>query len=429
MDTASAPRFRCSPAAFSPAISSQFGATEWDRDLITSGAYKYARQTAAADLESSLRAGHLEYYREGAAGTVSVRRLAGSRSLAIDGKVDASNGGDMLTQRLLGLLPTLLHPDPRDALVIGLGSGVTADAALASGDVQHLDIVEISPEVAEASVLFNRENHQVLSKAGVRLLIGDGRTHLRLSARQYDVIISEPSNPWMAGVAALFTREFFESARARLRARGIFCQWSHTYEIAESDLRSIVRTFTSVFPDGTMWLVGEGDLLLIGSVSPGIGDRVAAVVERSQSGAVPAMLADLGIPRDSAPFVLLSLFAGGPHELARFGDSAVLQTDDRMSLEFTAARAMHAPPEGQAAHLRALAAGAALPATAASIVRNARAEDWTARGTRHSAPKHSPSRTKVIAARPRSTADRLERCVARPKRQPECGDLPRKPNG
>ena len=135
-----------------------FAAPEWDRDLIASGAYKYSRQIRAEDLEWSLRAGYLEYYKEGAAGTVSVRRLGGTRSLAIDGKVDASNAGDMLTQRLLGLLPTLLHPEPRDALVIGLGSGVTADAILASGEVQRLDVVEISPEVVEASAHFEREN-------------------------------------------------------------------------------------------------------------------------------------------------------------------------------------------------------------------------------------------------------------------------------
>ena len=142
-----------------------FAAPEWDRDLISSGAYKYSRQIRAEDLDWSLRAGHLEYYKEGAAGTVSVRRLGGTRSLAIDGKVDASNAGDMLTQRLLGLLPTLLHPEPRDALVIGLGSGVTADAILASGEVQRLDVVEISPEVVEASAYFERENRGVLQES------------------------------------------------------------------------------------------------------------------------------------------------------------------------------------------------------------------------------------------------------------------------
>jgi spermidine synthase len=357
-----------------------FAVPAWDRDLITSGGYKYARQMPVEDLESTLRAGHLEYYKEGAAGTVSVRRLAGSLSLAIDGKVDASNAGDMLTQRLLGLLPVLLHPEPRDALVIGLGSGVTADAVLASRDVRRVDIVEISPEVAEASAFFDRENHEVLKKPGVRLLIGDGRSHLRLSDAQYDVIISEPSNPWMAGVAALFTREFFEAARARLRTGGVFCQWAHSYEIAEEDLRSIVQTFASVFPEGSMWLVGEGDLLLIGSDAANLDARLSALAGRTQSGNVPALLADLGIPPGAAPFVLLSLYAGGPREIAPFGYRATTQTDDRMSLEFTAARAMYAPPSGSAGRVRDLAAGATLPAAVVAAMRNAGAEDWSARG-------------------------------------------------
>ncbi len=356
-----------------------FSIPEWDRDLITSGAYKYARQLSTENLDAILRAGTLEYYGEGAAGTVSVRRVAGSRALAIDGKVDASNAGDMLTQRLLGLLPALLHPQPRDALVIGLGSGVTADAVLASGEIQHLDIVEISPEVVEASAYFERENHGVLKNPAVRLLIADGRSHLRLSTRQYDVIVSEPSNPWMAGVAALFTHEFFEAARARLRPGGMFCQWAHTYEIAEEDLRSIVRTFASVFPDGTMWLVGDADLLLIGSAAARVEPRLPELDERSRKGSVPALLADVGVPLSAAPFVLLSLFSGGANELAAFGEGARLQTDDRMSLEFSAARAMYAPPEGNAGGLKALATSAA-PAVVAERVQSAGAADWMARG-------------------------------------------------
>jgi spermidine synthase len=272
-----------------------------------------------------------------------------------------------------------MHLQARDALVIGLGSGVTADAVLASGEVQRLDVVEISPEVVDASAYFARENRGVLHKPGVRLLIGDGRSHLRLSDRQYDVIVSEPSNPWMAGVAALFTREFFEAARARLRSGGVFCQWAHTCEISEEDLRSIVHTFASVFPDGTMWLVGESDLLLIGSVAGSIESRVAAVAERWRLGSVPALLTDVAVVPSAAPFVLLSLFAGGPDELAAFGDGATLQADDRMLLEFTAARAMYAPPES-AAVLRALDAGAAVPAVVVEIMERAGAADWTARG-------------------------------------------------
>jgi spermidine synthase len=351
----------------------------WDRQLLASGAYKYSRDVDAEVLDATLRAGTLEYYKEGAAGTVSVRRVAGSRSLAIDGKVDASDAGDMLTQRLLGLLPMLLHPQPRDALVIGLGSGVTADAVLASGEVQHVDVVEISPEVVDASAYFVHENRAVLKNPAVRLLIGDGRSHLRLSARQYDVVVSEPSNPWMAGVAALFTREFFEAARARLRHGGVFCQWAHTYEIAEQDLRSIVRTFASVFPDGTMWLVGEGDLLLIGSADARADSLLAEIAARSRKGSVPELLDDVGVPSSVAPFVLLSLFAGGPGQLAAFGDDAPIQTDDRMALEFTAARAMYAPPEGNAARLGALAESAP-PKIVAERLQTAGAAEWMARG-------------------------------------------------
>lgn len=353
---------------------------DWDRQLLASGAYKYSRNLDSQVLDATLRAGTLEYYREGAAGTVSVRRMGGSRALAIDGKVDASNAGDMLTQRLLGLLPVLLHDNPVDALVIGLGSGVTADAVLATGEVERVDVVEISPEVVEASAYFDRENRGVLQKPGVRLLIGDGRSHVQLSTQQYDVIISEPSNPWMAGVASLFTREFFEAVRTRLRPDGVFCQWAHTYEIAEQDLRSIVRTFASIFPDGTLWLVGDGDLLLIGTAADTIESRVAGIPERSRKGSVPALLADVEVAPDAAPLVLLSLFAGGPSELASYGSGADVQTDDRMSLEFTAVRALYAPSSDNASTLRTLRARAVAPRAVATALQEADASDWTARG-------------------------------------------------
>ena len=357
-----------------------FALPPWDHALLASGFYKYARQIDPGDLDLNVRAGRLEYYKEGSAGTVSVKRLGGTRSLAIDGKVDASNGSDMLTQRLLGLLPALLHSHPRDALVIGLGSGVTADAIMASGTVRHMDIVEISPEVVEASALFAEENRHVLDAPGVRLLIGDGRTHLQLTPRQYDVIVSEPSNPWMAGVASLFTREFFEAVRRRLTPDGVFCQWAHTYEIDPDDLHSIVRTFASVFPHGTLWLVGDSDLLLIGGEAGAIERQLADIAERTQKSPVSVLLAEAGVPRESASFFLLSLYAGGPGELTSYGSSAAIQSDDRMDLEFTAARAMYAPPDGNAPGLRALADGARPPPVISAMVSAARASDWIARG-------------------------------------------------
>ena len=350
----------------------------WDRDLLASGAYKYAPYMQSSEFDAVLRAGQLEYYKEGAAATVTVRRLAGTRSLAIDGKIDASNGGDMLTQRLLGLLPVLLHKDARDICVIGLGSGVTLGAALAPGTAAHADVVEISPEVVAASRFFDRENGSVLTRPEVRLIVGDGRSHLRLTPRQYDVIVSEPSNPWMAGVAALFTREFFESARARLRPDGLLCQWAHTYDIRSDDLRSIVKTFASVFPQGTMWLVGEGDLLLIGSKEdrPLPLDRLAS---RWRSGASRAALEEVGIVGAETPFALLSLFAGGPAELRRFGADVPVQTDDRMALEFSAPAGIYGRTTSDNSDtIRALASSR--PATVQNAYDHATDASWVARG-------------------------------------------------
>jgi spermidine synthase len=351
----------------------------WDRELLASGAYKYAPYLGAQNFELVLRAGDLEYYKEGAAATVSVRQLTGTTSLAIDGKVDASNAGDMLTQRLLGLLPVLLHGQAEDIAIIGLGSGVTVGSALAPGTVRRADVVEISPEVVEASHFFDRESGAPLSKPGVRLIVGDGRSHLLLTPRRYDVIISEPSNPWMAGVAALFTREFFEAARTRLKPGGLLCQWAHTYDISADDLRSIVRTFASVFPQGTMWLVGEGDLLLIGTPGDGITARIDRIAQNVSKGATAETLATVGIAERSAAFDLLSLFAGGPGELARYAAGARVQTDDHTALEYSAPRGIYGRNGSEnAAAIRALAGDA--PPAVRSALDAATDADWASRG-------------------------------------------------
>jgi spermidine synthase len=351
----------------------------WDRDLLASGGYKYAPYVASGDLETALRAGHLEYYKEGAAATVSVRRLTGTLSMAIDGKVDASNGGDMLTQRLLGLLPVVLHGRATDVCIIGLGSGVTAGSALLTGTVRQADVVEISPEVVEASRFFERENRRALSQPGVRLIVGDGRSHLLLSRRQYDVIISEPSNPWMAGIATLFTREFFEAARRRLKPEGLLCQWAHTYDISPEDLKSIVHTFASVFPQGTMWLVGEGDLLLIGTNGSNIEARLDRLRGTWAAGPVLPVLEELGIDPAAASFNLLSLLAGGPRELAQYGGDALIQTDDGTALEYSAPRSIYGRNSGEnAAAIRTLAV--TLPPPVRAMLDNANDALWTSRG-------------------------------------------------
>ncbi|HYN09992.1 MAG TPA: fused MFS/spermidine synthase [Vicinamibacterales bacterium] len=358
-----------------------WSAPGWDQALLSSGAYKYASYLRVPDVASVLGAGTLEYYKEGATATVTVRRAAGARMLAIDGKIDASNASDMLTQRLLAHLPLLLHGKAKRVAIVGLGSGVTLGAAL-QHPVERADVLEISPEVIEASARFAEDHHRALDDPRARVIAGDGRTHLLLGRSQYDVIISEPSNPWVAGVASLFTREFFEAARRRLAAGGVLCQWAHTYDISPGDLRSIVATFAAVFPHGTLWLVGAGDLLLIGSDRPLEGE-LDGLAARMRLPKIAADLAGVSV-LDAAG--LLSMYVGGAAELKKFAAGAVVQSDNRMALEFSAPVSLY-ESEGldNAGALRALAAESDLPRVVRDAVGGAQATaaSLRARGRMH----------------------------------------------
>lgn len=321
-------------------------APQWDRALLASGVYLYAPFVPKQlDLETQLKAGTLLYYKDGAPATVSVKRLTGTTTLAVDGKTDASNRSDMLTQKLVAHIPLLLHPNPKNVAVIGLGSGVTVGAAL-SHPVERLEVVEISPEVVEASRFFEVENHKALEDPRTNLIIGDGRSHILLSRQKYDVIISEPSNPWIAGVAALFTKEFFEGAKAHLAPGGLICQWAHTYTISQQDLRAIVATFTSVFPNGTAWMVNGNDLLMVGS-QDGAPQALGNIEAHWSRGSAAANLAEVAA---TEPFDVLSLFAGTGRELQAFAqgtDGTVdILDDDRMRLEFSAPRELHQASAG-----------------------------------------------------------------------------------
>jgi spermidine synthase len=309
----------------------------WDRELLASGAYMYAPYVPKdLDLETQLKAGEMLFYEEGAAATVSVKKLTGTTTLAVDGKTDASNRGDMLTQKLIAHLPLLLHDNPKDVFIIGLGSGMTAGAAL-THPIDRADVIEISPEVVKASAFFKTENLDALANPRTNLIVGDGRSHLSLSDRRYDVIVSEPSNPWIAGVSSLFTREFFASARERLKPGGIFCQWANAYNISEPDLKSILATFLTVFPRGTVWLVGDDDVLLVAAEEPieGAMSKIAVNMRRPDAA---RDLASLGVVD---AFSIESLFVAGPAPLLAYAGSAPIFVDDRITLEFTAPRELH----------------------------------------------------------------------------------------
>lgn len=280
----------------------------------------------------------IESFVEGAEATVSVCKFSnGSRCLYVNGKTDASNIlVDMVVQRLLGIVPALFHPAPQRALVIGVGSGTTV-AMLHRFGIPKIDAAEISPEVAEAARrFFEPINEGVLDAPGVSVHLDDGRNFLHFQPpASYDIIVSEPSNPWMAGVSGLFTDEFFAEVESKLRPGGIVCQWFHLYSMSPEHVRLLVRTFRRRFPQSALFLTCsrhiDGDMILIGSKGP---LRLARLPEDP---AVPARIKlALSEVLNAGDAGILRGFAGGPVETAAFAGEGPNNTDDHPILELEA---------------------------------------------------------------------------------------------
>ncbi len=324
----------------------------WDVRQMSSGAYlmRSRRHIEAARRGDFLKAipykqdTSVLYHREGAAATVTVTQDDGL-TLSIGGKPDASSTWDMSTQVGLTLIPQLIHTGgAEELLVIGMGSGVSLGAALSSKRVKHIDLLEISPEVMEASWFFKKFSGlkyasdvlpAPLQEPKVHVLINDARNHLQMTQRRYDVISSEPSNPWIAGIGNLFTREAFELCKSRLKDGGIMCQWLHRYGMAEREFKSILATFSVVFPHTQVWCVLPGsDYLLVGSNAQ-LSVPLQALQARLEEPRVRAFLQRVNFHQ---PSELLACFYADTEHVKSLGAGAEIHTDDNMLLEFSGPR-------------------------------------------------------------------------------------------
>ncbi len=243
----------------------------WDRDVLSYGTYRSRQRLASySELTDMVKDRKTLFYRDGVDATVAVQDITTpmrQRILVINGKVDATTSGDMPTQKMVAHLPMLCHKGAEDVLVVGVGSGATIGGVLAY-DVKHIDVVEISRDVIEASRQFETINGRYWEDPRVNVVWEDAKTYLQVTERKYDVIISEPTNPWIVGVAGVFSKEYFEICRDHLRQGGLFVQWIQGYELEDSTFFMMLETFSGVFPCYTMWNPTHSDTVLVGASVP-----------------------------------------------------------------------------------------------------------------------------------------------------------------
>ncbi len=279
----------------------------------------------------------LVFYREGREGVVTVVAEPGSRVMKFNrGSQVPTDYGSFQVFRLLGHLPLLLHEDPREVLVVALGGGI-ALGAVAQHDVTRVECVEIVPDVlAAARQEYGPFNHRVLDrldKHPIRISFDDGRNHLLSTRRRYDVITGDATHPSSTDSWILYTRDFYELCRSRLKEGGIFVQWLPFHGLLVDDFRTVLRTFKSVFEHATLWRTNHFSVM-VGTTEPlrvDLEDLGAKFDRRSVRESLEE--ADLGTPLD-----VLSCFLLDEDSFAAYVGEGPVNTDDHPHLSFASRR-------------------------------------------------------------------------------------------
>ncbi|HVR98883.1 MAG TPA: fused MFS/spermidine synthase, partial [Thermoanaerobaculia bacterium] len=255
----------------------------------------------------------------------------------VNGKADGSARSDSPTQVMGGLVGALLHPGPRRALVIGLGTGSTAGWLAQVPTMERVDVVELEPAIVDVARACSPVNQQALSNPKVHLAIGDGREVLLAGRGAYDIVFSEPSNPYRAGIASLFTADFYEAVRRRLRPGGMFLQWLQGYELDSQVVRTVYATLGSVFPAVESWEVNSGDLLLVATMEPVVHDLDRVRARAAAQPYLGALSWTWGV-EGAEGFYTGYLASPAFGRAVKEAEGDWIDTDDRPLLEFGFAR-------------------------------------------------------------------------------------------
>lgn len=279
---------------------------------------------------------------EGVMASVSVvEDASGVATLHINNRQQEGSSATLLADARQALLPILLHPAPKHALFLGLGTGLTASSATLQPSLQ-VDAVELVPEVIAASNYFVSSYAQAADLSRMHMMSADARRFVRTSDQQYDVIVADNFHPARSGSASLYTVEHFESVRERLADGGLFCQWLPLHQLDLDTLRSIVRSYLSVFPQGAALLSTHSlDTPTLGLISHRNSEHFAIEQVRAQLTAARSYSVErFGITDD---FALLGNFIASPRALAKFAGAAPLNTDDRPIVAYRAPKITYSP--------------------------------------------------------------------------------------
>ncbi len=299
------------------------------------------------DVSQSLNAGYVPadhrvlHYREGVEGTVAVTEPAGetggtNRVLWIN-RVQATTSIEkgVKMNRLQGVLPLLFDRDPQRVLFMCFGSGITC-GTLALTEFERIDAVEISPDVLEAAPLFAADNLGVLDRPNVVFHVDDGRNYLLTTDNRYDLITFEPMPLALAGVSTFYTREYYDLCLSRLAPGGMVSQWVPLHSLNPEVVRSLVRTFTSAFPEYCAWFI-NADLFLIGSNEP-LRIDIQRAERRLSTPKLRHALDAVGL-RDTME--VLACFLMDKAGLDAYAEAGEIMSDDRPWAEFMAPKLVY----------------------------------------------------------------------------------------
>jgi spermidine synthase len=246
----------------------------------------------------------------------------------------------MRLQRMLGHIPSLLHPNPRSVLIVGCGAGVTAGSFVLHPSIERIVICDIEPLIPSVvATYFRDENYNVVRDPRVQIVYDDARHFVATTREKFDIITSDPIHPWVKGSAVLYSQEYFQLCRERLNPGGLVTQWVPFYESDRAVVQSEIATFFSVFPEGTIWGNDDDgfgyDTVMLGQAEPlrvNI-DALQQKMERADHARIRESLAGLGL---GSALDLLSVYAGRYSELKSWLARAEINRDRNLRLQYLA---------------------------------------------------------------------------------------------